>query len=142
MDAVDRKILNKLQLGLTIDENPFRKLADELKIAPEKLIDRIHSLKEKGYIRRLGGVMNSSKLGYDSTLLAARVAEKNFKEVVDKINKHPGVTHNYRRNSRLNVWFTLSTQEKEEREIFLEKIKSLKECNLCFLKKIVGLKGV
>lgn len=125
MDQIDKKILDKLQKGLKLEASPFKKIAKQLEIDPEEMIKRVKRLKENGYIRRLGGVFRSSRLGYKSTLVALELEEENFYEVAEIINQHPGVTHNYRRDHQLNLWFTLSTASELDREKFLTKIKSL-----------------
>lgn len=124
MDQLDKKILNRLQKDLGIEASLYQKLAAELEIETEELINRIKKLKEEGYIRRLGGVFRSSRLGYKSTLVAVELEEDNFYEVAEFINQHPGVTHNYRRNHKLNLWFTLSTPSELDREKFLAQIKA------------------
>lgn len=125
MDKIDKKILDKLQKGLELEASPFKKIAVELNIEVEELLQRIKKLKEEAYIRRLGGLFRSSRLGYKSTLVAVELAEDNFYEVAEIINKHPGVTHNYRRDHKLNLWFTLTTASEIEREKFLAKLKIL-----------------
>ncbi len=122
MDDIDKKLLNKIQQGLPLKEGPFQEVASFLEIEEEEVIDRLQHLRDSGYIRRIGGVFNSSSLGYKSTLIAMNVPENCFYKVVEIVNSHPGVTHNYRRDNRLNLWFTLSTQEEKEKEIFLESI--------------------
>lgn len=125
MDQIDKKILDRLQKGLKLEASPFKKIAKQLEIEPEEMIKRVKRLKENGYIRRLGGVFRSSRLGYKSTLVALELEEENFYEVAEIINQHPGVTHNYRRDHQLNLWFTLSTASELDREKFLAKIKAL-----------------
>ncbi|TDO93929.1 DNA-binding Lrp family transcriptional regulator [Halanaerobium saccharolyticum] len=125
MEKIDKKILDRLQMGLELEASPFQKMAAELGIEAEKLLQRIKKLKKEGYIRRLGGVFRSSRLGYKSTLIALEVEEENFYQVAEIINQHSGVTHNYRRDHQLNLWFTLSTASELERENFLAQIKAL-----------------
>jgi len=125
MEKIDQTILDKLQKGLKLEASPFQKIAAELGIEAEELLQRVKKLKEEGYIRRLGGVFRSSRLGYKSTLVALELEEENFYQVAEIINQHPGVTHNYRRDHQLNLWFTLSTASELDREKFLAQIKAL-----------------
>lgn len=125
MEKIDKKILDKLQKGLKLEASPFQKIAAELGIEAEELLQRVKRLKKDGYIRRLGGVFRSSRLGYKSTLVALELEEENFYQVAEIINQHPGVTHNYRRDHQLNLWFTLSTASELDREKFLAQIKAL-----------------
>ncbi|MFN2341236.1 MAG: Lrp/AsnC family transcriptional regulator [Halanaerobium sp.] len=125
MEKIDRKILDKLQRGLKLEASPFKKIAAELGIEAEELLQRVKKLKKEGYIRRLGGVFRSSRLGYKSTLVALELKEDNFYQIAEIINQHPGVTHNYRRDHKLNLWFTLSTASELDREKFLAQIKAM-----------------
>ena len=125
MEKIDKKILDRLQKGLKLEASPFQKIAAELGIEAEELLQRVKRLKKDGYIRRLGGVFRSSRLGYKSTLVALELEEESFYQVAEIINQHPGVTHNYRRDHQLNLWFTLSTASELDREKFLAQIKAL-----------------
>ena len=43
-----------------------------------------------------------------STLVAARIDEDHLDAAAAIINRHPGVSHNYRRNHAFNLWYTLA----------------------------------
>ncbi|MBC7356400.1 MAG: Lrp/AsnC family transcriptional regulator, partial [Desulfomicrobiaceae bacterium] len=68
---------------------------------------RVRALTARGVIRRIGANFQSRKLGWHSTLCAACVPEDRLEAFVAEVNRHPGVTHNYLRAHRYNVWFTL-----------------------------------
>ena len=59
-------------------------------------------------------MFDTRKLGFASTLCAARVPEEKLKEFVEIVNSYPGVTHNYRRSHEYNVWFTFMASTEEE----------------------------
>lgn len=128
MDKLDLKILNLMQEGMPIDENPFHKMAEELGITPEELVDRLKNIKNSGYIRRIGAIFDSSKLGYESVLVGAKVPEDKVSPIVDIINSYGEVTHNYYRDNghknSLNIWFTITTKNSKERKHILEEISS------------------
>ena len=65
-----------------------------------------YTLKEKGIIRRIGGNFRPEKVGFFSTLCAARVPEDKLDAFAECVNRFTGVTHNYVRDHRFNVWFT------------------------------------
>jgi DNA-binding Lrp family transcriptional regulator len=106
MDEVDKKILNILQTRFPIVPEPFDAVGDELGIPGDEVLERVKRLKEDGVIRRIGAVFDSRKLGYASTLCAARVPGEKIRAFVEVVNGYPGVTHNYRRSHEYNVWFT------------------------------------
>lgn len=128
MDRLDLKILNRIQEGLPIDEDPFHKIAMEIGIDKEELIERLKYIKDSGFIRRIGAVFDSSKMGYNSTLVGLKVPSNEIFEIVKVINSYEEITHNYYRvngqNDSLNIWFTLSTRNNEEKRNILLEISS------------------
>ena len=63
-------------------------------------------MKEDRLIRRIGANFSPDRLGYVSTLCAAKVPENSMDLFKQTVNAYPGVTHNYRRDHEYNVWFT------------------------------------
>lgn len=128
MDKLDFKILNLMQEGIPINEAPFHKIAGELGITPEELVDRLKNIKDSGYIRRIGAVIDSSQLGYKSVLVGAKVIENKVPLIVNTINSYDEVTHNYYRSNghknSINIWFTLTTHNDKERERILNEISA------------------
>ncbi len=104
----DKELLTKAQEGLPLSETPFEDLGEELDMGGDEVIERMKKLKEGNLIRRIGGVFDSKEMGWESTLLAGKIREDDLYEVAERINEHPGVTHNYRRDHEYNMWFTLS----------------------------------
>ncbi|WP_435924769.1 siroheme decarboxylase subunit alpha [Paenibacillus sp. DYY-L-2] len=123
LEAKDRALLNRLQEGLPLVERPWDALGGELGMAGDEVIRRLAKLKEEGLVRRVGGVFNPSKLGFSGRLYAMAVPEELFYDVAAVVNGYKGVTHNYRRQSRLNMWFTLSARSEEERSGILSSIR-------------------
>ena len=107
MDDTDRKILNGIQQEFPIVAEPYAEVAGRIGIGEAELLERIGRLKEQGIIRRIGAVFDLRRLGFASTLCAARVPEEQVKKFVGIVNACPGVTHNYRRDHEYNIWFTL-----------------------------------
>jgi DNA-binding Lrp family transcriptional regulator len=106
LDDTDRAILNRIQSDFPITPRPYLSLAEELGLSESDLIARVARLKDCGVIRRIGGNFAPDKLGFVSTLCAARVPEEKIAHFTEVVNRHPGVTHNYRRENSFNVWFT------------------------------------
>lgn len=127
MDEMDKRILNIIQAELPVDNRPFLKIAGQVGITEDEVIDRLKKLKEKGFIRRIGGVFDSNRLGFESTLVALRVKPGRIKEVAEKINAYRGVTHNYERDDYFNLWFTLVAGDKEEIQKILSRINEFSE---------------
>lgn len=123
MDEIDRKLLNIIQAAFPLAEEPYLQIGRQLGIEPQEALDRVRKLKETGIIRRVGAVFNPNKLGYVSTLCAARVPAERIRDFVAHVNGYRGVTHNYRRNHAYNIWFTFIAADQEELSRSLTEIK-------------------
>ncbi len=127
LDEMDRLILNEIQSNFPIDAEPYLELAKKLGCSETEVLERVQNLKDRAIIRRIGANCNSRKLGYTSTLCAARVPQDHMKKFVEVVNSYPGVTHNYRRDHAYNIWFTLIAPSVEEIERILREISDLSE---------------
>lgn len=130
-DDREKAIINRIQSDFPITERPYRRIAEELGLTENELIETLASLKERGIIRRIGGNFSPEKVGFFSTLCAARVPEEKIEEFTKVVNAYPGVTHNYIRENAYNVWFTFI-------ESSVEKI----EGNLAEISKKTGVTDV
>jgi siroheme decarboxylase len=122
LDNKDRAILNRIQSDFPVTSRPFRVVADELNLDEREVIERVLRLKRSGIIRRIGGNFVPDKLGYVSTLCAARVPEGQVARFAETVNRYPGVTHNYLRENAFNVWFTFIAPSMVEIEAKLKEI--------------------
>lgn len=122
LDDIDKAILNRIQSDFPITSQPYLAVATELGITEQDVLERISRLKKEGIIRRIGGNFVPDKLGYVSTLCAARVPEDKIEQFAEIVNRYPGVTHNYRRDNSFNIWFTFIAPSVQEIEQNLEEI--------------------
>ncbi len=122
IDDMDRAILNLIQSDFPITPRPYLAIAQRLGFSENDVIKRLGRLKKKGIIRRIGGNFVPEKLGFVSTLCAARVPEDKIQSFAVSVNRYPGVTHNYQRDNKYNVWFTFIAPSMEEIEENLENI--------------------
>lgn len=106
-DQLDKSIINRIQSDFPLTERPYKTLAEELELTEEVVIARVAELKERGIIRRIGGNFGPEKLGFHSTLCAARVPSEKIDMFAETVNAYTGVTHNYVRENDYNVWFTI-----------------------------------
>ena len=122
MDDTDRAILNHIQSDFPIASRPYLAIADDLGLSENDVIKRLARLKENKIIRRIGGNFVPEKLGFVSTLCAAKVEEDKIDLFASIVNQYHGVTHNYQRNSEFNIWFTFIAPSMEEIKKNLENI--------------------
>jgi DNA-binding Lrp family transcriptional regulator len=124
LDDDDRAILNRIQSDFPITPRPYLAIAEAIGLSERAVIERVQRLKRAGIIRRIGGNFVPGKLGYVSTLCAARVPPEQIERFTEAVNRHPGVTHNYLRENTFNVWFTFIAPSMEEIEASLEAISA------------------
>ena len=122
LDEKDKRILNRIQTRFPITLRPFKSIAEELEMTEDEVISRVKKLKEDGVIRRIGGNFVPEKVGFVSTLCAAKVPEDAIDRFAAVVNRYSGVTHNYQRDHEVNIWFTFIAPSMEEIEANLKKI--------------------
>jgi len=122
LDDIDKAIVNRIQSEFPITSRPYLAVAQELNLTEKEVLDRVACLKKNGIIRRIGGNFVPGKLGFVSTLCAARVPADRIEKFAEIVNRYPGVTHNYQRDNRYNVWFTFISPSMDEIEANLKKI--------------------
>jgi DNA-binding Lrp family transcriptional regulator len=91
IDETDRAILNRIQSDFPITSRPYRTISEELGLPENEVLKRILRLKESGIIRRIGGNFKPEKLGFVSTLCAAKVPENKIPIFTEVVNRYPGV---------------------------------------------------
>jgi len=106
IDDINKEILNNIQVDFPIHSRPYKIIADKLGLSEDELIERVNQMKKDMLIRRIGGNFSPDKLGYQSTLCAAKVPEDKIKLFTKTVNAYSGVTHNYKRDHEFNIWFT------------------------------------
>jgi len=122
LDDTDRALLNRIQSDFPIASRPFEVIGRDLGIEEDEVIQRVSRLKQTGLIRRIGGNFVPEKLGFVSTLCAAKVPEDQVEAFAAVVNRHAGVTHNYLRDGNFNVWFTFIAPSMAEIETSLARI--------------------
>lgn len=121
----DKRLLNLVQGNLPVCSRPFARLGEMLETTEENVLTRLDELRQEGYLRRIGTFFNSEQLGYEGTLIALQVDEEAIPSVAQAINRYVGATHNYEREERYNLWFTLLTPSRSAEERILAEVGAL-----------------
>jgi DNA-binding Lrp family transcriptional regulator len=83
---------------------------------------------EQGVIRDVSPVFDLRTLGYASTLAALDVPPDRVEEVAALVGAPPEVTHNYLREGRPNLWFTVIAESPEAVQAILGVIEREAAC--------------
>lgn len=113
LSSTDKIIINHLQGGFPVCEDPWAELERSLGIPADDIRQRIAELKQQGYVSRFGPMYHAEKLGGGLTLAAMAVEPDDFERVAAQVNAHDEVAHNYARDHRLNMWFVIATETPE-----------------------------
>jgi len=105
---VDRELLNAVQWDFPLDPRPYAVLGDRLGLAEPDVRARIDRVKDAGVLRQLSAIFDTRALGYTSALVAAKVDADRVDEAAEVVSRHPGVSHNYKRNHAYNLWYTVA----------------------------------
>lgn len=123
IEEKNRQLLAALQEDFGLTSEPFEPIAQKLGWSVEEVLTRLESLRESGLIRKFGAVLSPKNLGFVSILAAADIPDDNVDAAAEVINSYRGVTHNYVRDTRPNIWFTLTEVDQETLESNLVEIE-------------------
>ena len=123
LDGLDRAILNEIQSNFPLVPRPYAEMGKRVGASEDEVLVRVRAMHDAGIIRRIGANFTSRKLGYTSTLCAARVPLESLESFAAVVNQYPGVTHNYLRKHRYNVWFTLIAESEMRLAEILKEIR-------------------
>ncbi len=113
MDNIDRNIINTLQQGFPLSEEPYAEVALQLGIEESELLQRLQRLLAEKKLTRFGPMYDAARLGGAFSLVAMKVPEDEFERIADIVNSYPEVAHNYQRDHEFNMWFVLATETEE-----------------------------
>jgi chlorite dismutase/DNA-binding Lrp family transcriptional regulator/nitrite reductase/ring-hydroxylating ferredoxin subunit len=122
LDETDKWLLNELQFNFPIVREPWTEIAARRSLTARGVLDRVARLKRLGVVRQISPIFDTRALGYSSSLVAARVPEERVDEAAAIINRHPGVSHNYKRSHEYNLWFTLAVPPGEKLQDHLDRL--------------------
>lgn len=109
-DERDRELLNALQSGVPLSRTPYREIGARIEMDEEDVLARVERLKQAGLVRQTSAIFDTRTLGYSSALVAAAYPDERLFDAAALIGGHPGVSHNYRRSHRFNLWFTIAVE--------------------------------
>lgn len=123
MDELDRQIINTLQGGFPICEQPYDVVARQLHTTEQGVMARISKMLEGGLLSRFGPMYHAEQMGGALSLAAMKIPPQEFDRVEGIVNAMPEVAHNYERNHALNMWFVLATETPEKQQETISRIE-------------------
>ncbi|MBV8950069.1 MAG: AsnC family transcriptional regulator, partial [Actinobacteria bacterium] len=108
LQDLDRELLNAVQWDFPLTERPYAALGERIGESEDAVCARIARLKEMAVLRQLSAIFDTRALGYNSALVAAKIQPDRVDDAAEVVSRHPGVSHNYKRNHAYNLWYTIA----------------------------------
>ncbi|WP_319371910.1 AsnC family transcriptional regulator [uncultured Ilyobacter sp.] len=103
LKSEDIRIIERLKKPLPINSRPFHALSEEFNISEKKLLKKLLEYKESGLIRKIGGIVSQTKLGYKyNALVLWNVHKDKLDEFAEKLANTKNISHCYRRTAYQN----------------------------------------
>ena len=124
---IDIEIIKALQRNLPLVSRPYKAVAEKIGITEEELLDRVKTMKEAGYIRRLGAALRHREVGMAANaMIVMEVPEEDCERIGKAIAAFPQVTHCYQRPMKkdwpFSIFAMIHFPTREECEEMAEKI--------------------
>lgn len=127
MDAFELSLLNRFQRDFPLVSRPFAAIAGQLGCGEGVVLSTLRSLKARGAVSRIGGVVMPRRIGA-STLAALSVPPERLTQVADQVSAFSEVNHNYEREHAFNLWFVLAAADSERLAATLQRIRRETGC--------------
>lgn len=122
LDDLDKEILNVVQSEFPLVSRPYAAVAERVNSTEAEVLKRMAVLKEKQVIRQTSAIFDTRALGYKSTLVAMKFDEAQLDAGAEVVNRHPGVSHNYKREHAYNLWFTIAVPHEANLKRVIDKL--------------------
>jgi len=122
LDSTDKQLINLYQRDLPVCECPYLEMSRQLGISEGEVIDRLQTLQSRQVVSRVGPVFEHRRAG--ASLLAAVAAPvEQIDLVAARINRAPGVNHNYAREHTYNLWFVMTAPDEDTLDERLDELE-------------------
>ncbi len=119
------ELARAVQGGVPLVANPFAELGTRVGVEGTEVLVQLQRWQLEGLLREISAVMEGSRLGYESALVAARVAPERLEGAAGVVAEHPTVTHDYEREHRFNLWYTLAVPREHGLEAVAARLADL-----------------
>ena len=122
-DLLNHLILN-YQVDFPLISKPFHKIAEDLNVTPEAVLEGYKYLQNKKIMSRLGPIFRTHTIGH-SFLAAIACPVDRIDDVAHIVNSFTEVNHNYLRENSLNIWFVCTGESKDHLSKMILEMESL-----------------
>ena len=123
LDPVDQRLVEDWQRDFPLQSRPYSVIGEAVGLTEDTVIRRYAALRKAGIISRIGAVVAPNTLGA-STLAAMAVPAERLEAVAALVSAEPGVSHNYRRENPMNLWFVVTGSDRAQVRSVLQEIEA------------------
>lgn len=128
MTDQERMILARVEQGFKLEKRPFLRIAKELAITEEEVLETIRKYLAEGVIRRLGAAVKPTSMGHSVNVLVAwAVPRDKVEEVGEALAARPEVSHCYDRECPpgwdWNLFTMIHTTSEDHLQLLLDELK-------------------
>ncbi len=99
ISSLEKQIIASIQGDMPVTAQPYARIAQNLGIEEQDLLDVLSDLVRRGVIRRFGATLRHQKSGFSANAMTAwKVAEERIEEVGQIMASFREVSHCYRRD--------------------------------------------
>jgi DNA-binding Lrp family transcriptional regulator len=135
MDGLELRLLNEFQRGLPLCRAPYAAMGHQLGVDEATVISTLARLAQAGKVSRVGAVFRPHALNA-SMLATMRVPQSRMEEVARIVSACPGVSHNYARMHRWNLWFVAAARDELRLARLLDDLEARCGCQMLRLPMI------
>lgn len=114
LDALDRRIIDRLHGDFPLVSTPYRALAEDLGIEECDLLARLERLFDDGIATRFGPFIDVERTGGRYCLCAVAAPATRVDAIAGVINGFESVAHHYERDHPFNLWFVIAAASDAE----------------------------
>lgn len=119
---IEERLLNDFQRDFPLDARPYARIAEELGVTEEEVIETLDRLLQARTISRIGAIIPPNVIG-SSLLVAMKVPEAQLDSVAAEVSRLPEVNHNYAREHEFNLWFVMTGDHADALDRRLDQIE-------------------
>lgn len=95
---LDKRVIRELQEDLPIEPRPFEALAERVGLSEDGLFEAMHSLVERGFMRRMAAILYHRRAGFRANGMGVwAVPEDDVVDIGEEMASFANVSHCYRR---------------------------------------------
>ncbi len=125
MDKIERDLLNLVQNDFPLSTRPFEVLGKKLGITEDRCIELLKNLSNNGILRAVRAVVNWNRIGYSTILIGMKVQPAYIARIAEELQEIDEITHNYAREGKLNLWFTLIYNNDSHKDALIKKLREM-----------------